>query len=177
MQCPSCNSHLLKPIKLQPGLAARQCQKCKGILLDLLAYRDWAENHYHPEDQPANEVELVEDTSKALICPKCSKIMLKFRISGDTSNRVDVCQYCDEAWLDHGEWELLGALKIQDRLNAIFTDPWQRNIREETTQKAQEQRFRERLGDSEYTKLKSFEEWISDHPNRDDIIRYIMKNH
>ena len=174
MQCPSCKSTSLKPIKLQQRLPARQCTKCRGLLIDLLSYREWAENHIQPEFISPPKLEEVEDTSKALICPKCSKIMLKFRITGETKNKVDVCQSCDEAWLDEGEWELLGSLKIQDKLNAIFTDPWQRNIREESAKKAQEQRFEDLLGPDQYAKLSDIKNWINGHPNRDDLIRYIL---
>ena len=81
--------------------------------------------------------------------------MLKFRIAGETSNKIDVCQSCDEAWLDEGEWELLGALKIQHKLNSIFTDPWQRNIREENAKKAQEKRFEDLLGEEELKKYRA----------------------
>ena len=101
--------------------------------------------------------------------------MLKFRIAGEATNKVDVCQHCDEAWLDEGEWELLGSLDIQHKLNAIFTDPWQRNIREENTRKAQEKRFEEILGTEQYSRLIDIKEWIDSHPNKEDIVRYILK--
>ena len=101
--------------------------------------------------------------------------MLKFRISGSTSNKVDICSNCDEAWLDEGEWELLGSLKIQHKLNAIFTEPWQRNIREENANLAQEKRFEELLCNEEYEKLVDLKEWINNHPKKADLVRYILK--
>ena len=174
MQCPSCKSSSLKPIKLQQRLPARLCIKCSGVVIDLLSYRDWAETHVQQKKVPTPALEEIEDTSKALVCPKCSNIMLKFRIAGETSNKIDVCQSCDEAWLDEGEWELLGALKIQHKLNAIFTDPWQRNIREENAKKAQEKRFEDLLGKEEYKKLGDIKNWIKTHPNKDDLVRYIL---
>ncbi len=175
MQCPSCSSSTLRPIKLHSRLAARQCGKCNGVLIDLLNYREWAEvfNEGEPADIPV--LDEVNDTTKALACPKCSRIMLKFRITGSTSNRVDVCSSCDEAWLDKGEWELLGSLRIQHKLNAVFTEPWQRNIREETANRAQEKKFKELLGSEEYEKLVRIKKWVSKHPNKADLVRYILK--
>jgi Zn-finger nucleic acid-binding protein len=142
----------------------------------LLSYREWAESHIQPNSSSIPRLDEIEDTSKALVCPKCSKIMLKFRIAGETKNKVDVCQHCDEAWLDEGEWELLGSLDIQHKLNAIFTEPWQRNIREENAKKAHEKRFEEILGVEEYSRLTDTKKWIYGHQNKEDIIRYILKD-
>lgn len=176
MQCPSCKSTSLKPIRLQASLPARQCTQCNGILIDLLTYREWAENANAPCPDPITGLAEIQDNSKALLCPKCSKIMLKFRVTGETSNKVDVCQYCDEAWLDDGEWALLGALNMQHKLSAIFTEPWQRNIREEQAKKAQEERFVELLGEEQYAKLAGVKEWIDSHPNKNDLVRYLLKH-
>lgn len=175
MQCPSCNSNSLKPIKLQIGLPARQCQKCSGVLIDLLSYREWAEDYSH---NSANQQQLmeVEDNSKALVCPKCSKIMLKFRIAGSTLNKIDVCSSCDEAWLDSGEWQLLGSLALQDKLNTIFTEPWQTSIRENDIEISHKTRFKELLGNSDYNKLTEIKDWINGHPQKADLIRFILRD-
>ena len=175
MQCPSCRSAPLRPIKLQPGLPARQCVSCHGILIDLLAYREWAESHQYEEPTASQPLEEVEDIAKALVCPKCTRIMLKFRIAEATANKVDVCTNCDEAWLDKGEWELLGALRLQHKLNAIFTEPWQRNIRKESAENANEQRFKAILGDEQFEKLSEIKIWLDNHPNKHDLIRFLLK--
>ncbi len=175
MKCPSCSSSSLKPVKLQSSLPARKCIKCNGVLIDLLSYREWAEKFTHKKEANTPQLKEVEDTSNVKLCPKCSKIMLKFRIDGSTSNKVDVCTNCDEAWLDEGEWELLGSLEIQHKLNSIFTDPWQRNIREEDAKKSHEKRFKEILGTEQYQKLSDVKEWIISHPKKDDLIRYILQ--
>ncbi len=175
MKCPSCSYSFLKPVKLQASLPARKCTKCRGVLIDLLTYREWAENYTFQKAGNAPNLSEVEDTKNAKVCTKCSKIMLKFRIDGSTSNKVDVCTTCDDAWLDEGEWELLSSLEIQHKLNHVFTDPWQQNIIEGDSQKAHEQRFKEILGVEQYGKLLGVKEWINDHPNKDDLIRFILK--
>ena len=173
MLCPSCNGSSLKPIKLQDRLPARECSKCHGVLIDLLVYRAWADNTPSVETSGL-DVEEANDNSKALVCPKCSKLMLKYRISGKQPNKVDICTHCDEAWLDHGEWALLGSLSLQEKLTAIFTEPWQRQIREEEIKLAQERRFEILLGSEDYKKLTAIKGWIDSHPKKDDLIRFLM---
>ncbi|NIQ13871.1 MAG: hypothetical protein GTO02_05550, partial [Candidatus Dadabacteria bacterium] len=107
MECPSCNSYRLKPTKLDFGLPARICSKCNGILINLLTYRSWLETV--PETlqaEPKAEI-FAEDNDKALTCKKCKRIMLKYKISSETINHVDLCTHCDDAWLDYGEWNML----------------------------------------------------------------------
>lgn len=174
MQCPSCKNTSLKPIKLQENLPARKCQECEGVLIDLLSYRAWRDGTYsEPESTQAAKIE-VEDNSKALICSKCSKLMLKFKISGKQQNKVDVCVNCDEAWLDKGEWQLLEALSLQEKLTAIFTEPWQRRIREDEIKFSQQQRYEASLGKEDYSKLIQFKEWIESHPKKDELVRLLM---
>ena len=127
MHCPACRTTRLQPARLEDGLLGHDCAQCQGTLVSLLHYRDWAER------QPAHEtsVELAAEaeageTSHALSCPKCAKLMSKFQISGARANRLDLCGTCDEAWLDSGEWQLLKALELSQRMPAIFTDAWQR---------------------------------------------------
>lgn len=174
MQCPVCNSSPLKPTMLSNRLPARECIKCHAMLVDLLSYRVWAE--YTPNtDVITPYAEAVEDNSEALVCPKCSKLMLKYKISEGISNRVDVCTNCDMAWLDGGEWELLGSLSLQKKLTAIFTEPWQRHIRKEEITVAQEQRISALLGDEDYKKIMEVKEWIDNHPRKEDLLRVVLK--
>ncbi len=176
MQCPSCKSYQLHPTKIEAGLPGRECKKCGGLLIDLLSYRAWAEGAASAV-RPCSKEKLVEveDTSKALACPKCAKLMLKFRVLGDIKNKIDVCSVCDEAWLDHGEWELLGALSLQDKMTKIFTDPWQINIKKHESEVAHQQRFQEVLGKEEFERLSETKRWIDGHPQKDDLIRYLLR--
>ena len=112
MKCPSCASYNLKPTKLDFGLSARICSNCDGILINLLSYRNWLETAPDSVHVTNNTEIIAEDNKHALVCNKCSKIMLKYKISSDTINHVDLCSTCDEAWLDSGEWTILKYLQI-----------------------------------------------------------------
>lgn len=176
MECSLCKGYELKPTKLDYELPARICIKCDGLLIDLLSYRTWLETA--PDfSEPNKEASVsVKENDKALVCKKCNRVMLKYKISSDTSNHVDLCTSCDDAWLDSGEWEILKYLKLHKDLAKIFTEPWQYKIRNEIEKKNYEARFKELLGKDEYEKLKNTKDWISSHKNNKDLIRYLLKD-
>ncbi|BCE03812.1 hypothetical protein [Marinicellulosiphila megalodicopiae] len=177
MNCYQCTSTVLKPIKLDSMLPARQCVKCNGVHLDLLNYRNWRENSSVSSITKSAAVAVdAQDNKKALVCQKCSKIMLKFKISVDHENFVDVCSHCDDAWLDSGEWELLNELDIQNKLTQIMTDPWQKNIKQQHFEALKEGQYMSQLGEDDFETVKSFAQWIKDHPKKEIIEKYIRTN-
>jgi Zn-finger nucleic acid-binding protein len=178
MQCPSCKQDKLKPIKLEPSLAALTCNKCHGVQINLLSYRTWVENNPETISHNATATTISEndisDSKQALLCPKCSKLMTKYTISGRHSNRIDLCSFCDEAWLDQGEWQLLKQLEINNKLTSVFTDPWQKNIRKEKEEKNYEQRMKDKFKD-DYTKLVEVKNWIIHHEYSTEIMNFINR--
>jgi Zn-finger nucleic acid-binding protein len=173
MHCPKCDKHsTLKPIKLNASLIARKCCSCYGLLIDLLSYRAWRDRWAEKEHPKAELIE-VEDNSHALLCPNCSRIMLKFRIGKVASNTIDVCTYCDVSWLDEGEWELLGALALQSKLTKIFTEPWQRQLRNEQTEEARAERNEALVGKDTMLKVNEMTYWIESHPKREEVLRIL----
>ena len=105
MHCPACKTVPFLPVKLDGSLPALGCPDCDGAFVSLLYYRDWAERTGRgaagDASPAAREVAVrANDTAKALACPKCSRIMTKFRIAGGVTNRIDLCATCDEAFLE-----------------------------------------------------------------------------
>lgn len=79
-----------------------------------------------------------DDTTRAMICPKCQRIMLKFKFAADIDHGIDVSTRCEEVWLDEGEWHYLRVTHIHGDLPKIFTEPWQRRLREQRGRKVME---------------------------------------
>lgn len=179
MHCYSCDGETLKPARLAPGLPARECARCGGVQVDLLAYRAWREAQ--PEESedrsaaPGGGVTLVKasDNRHGLVCQRCAGPMQKYRIDTDVSNFVDLCERCDDVWLDGGEWELLKHLHLSGRLTEIMTEPWQRRIRLETAERQQKDELRERLGEADHDRLMEIERWLEGHPERAELLRYL----
>ncbi|NQZ31413.1 MAG: hypothetical protein HRU06_09050 [Oceanospirillaceae bacterium] len=180
MNCYSCESFSLKPVKLDYGLPARECHKCKGVHIDLLSYRSWREDYAGKletamKNTTDTKVEQVTatDNKKALICKRCSKFMLKYKVSTEHDNFVDICTSCDDAWLDGGEWQLLKQLQLAGKLTHITTEPWQRNIRAEAVEKTFQQSYQSKLGDVDFNKLQDMCTWIEQHPEKQELLKYM----
>lgn len=174
MHCPKCKTEYLKPTKLEEGLPVMGCPKCEGSLISLLYYRDWAER-VKVESLDELEEKLVSDsdTKTALCCPKCSRLMTKYVVSGSLDTRLDLCGNCDEAWLDGGEWRLIKSLKLGNELPSIFTDQWQRKARTEKAELDRVDRLKKMVGDSDAEKAVELKAWLSGNPNRSTILHFL----
>lgn len=179
MRCPQCKGYELEPKELEPGLIVGACTKCSGALVSLMNYRFWADQQLKDESLGTDCSDVVaetEDNSRAQVCPKCTKLMTKFQVGVESSNRLDLCSGCDEAWLDKGEWVLLKKLDLANKLPKIFTDAWQRNIRLERKEKIHKQRYESLLGADDFSKLDAFKQWLDDHPEKAKIKQYLITN-
>ena len=172
MECPQCNKHRLEPFELEIGLIACRCMHCEGVLLPLMNYRYWIDNNPSVEIS-IEEDSVVEDQKQAKICPKCTRLMTKFKIGVDSKNRLELCSSCDEVWLDSGEWQLLKSLDIHDQLPSIFTEAWQRNIRAKKQAESLKQSYESQIGEESFAKVDAFKEWLDGHERKSSIIQYL----
>jgi Zn-finger nucleic acid-binding protein len=117
--------------------------------------------------------EEVQDTSTAITCPKCARLMTKYKMSGFVANRLDVCPGCDEAWLDGGEWELLKALELSRKMPVVFTEQWQRNIRKQIAAETRRGILRRAIGEESLQRAEEFKGWLQEHSHRNDILVYL----
>jgi Zn-finger nucleic acid-binding protein len=178
MKCPHCKTTDLQPTMIEEYLPAMGCGTCHGSLMSLLYYRHWAETRKVPPAQPddAAAVHETTDTTTATTCPKCERVMAKYKITGRVSNRLDVCSTCDEAWLDGGEWELLEALQLSLKMPVIFTDAWQRRIRRELTEETRRSILTRLIGEDGTARVEEFRTWLGKSKHKSDILTYLYRN-
>jgi Zn-finger nucleic acid-binding protein len=179
MKCPHCQTSELKPTMIEEFLPAMGCGTCHGSLVSLLYYRHWAETQKtKPRDASSPRAEGLEtkETVKAILCPKCSRLMNKYKLTGGVSNRVDVCATCDEAWLDGGEWELLEALHLDLNMPAIFTEAWQRRIRHELSEETRKSVLTRLVGAEGVAKVEAFRAWLADNEHKSHILTYLYRS-
>jgi Zn-finger nucleic acid-binding protein len=162
---------------IEEYLPSMGCATCHGSLVSLLYYRHWAETQKAATTVPAKSVDAVEttDTTTAIRCPKCSRLMTKYKLTGSVANRVDVCATCDEAWLDGGEWELLEALQLSLKMPAIFTDAWQRRIRREITEDARRSILARLIGAEGTERVEEFKAWLGKTEHKSHILTYLYR--
>jgi len=178
MKCPHCKTAALQPTMIEEYLPAMGCSTCHGSLVSLLYYRHWAETRKAPAGESDESVSAREttDTTTAITCPKCARVMAKYKITGRVSNRLDVCSMCDEAWLDGGEWELLEALQLSLRMPAIFTDGWQRRIRRELTDETRRSILARMIGEDGTRRVEEFKTWLGTSGHKSSILTYLYRS-
>ncbi len=176
MRCPKCKNVDLRAARIETDLPAAGCANCKGALVSLLYYRDWAERHANDAVELAENHTVTEeiiDTSTAINCPKCARLMTKYKMSGCVANRLDVCPGCDEAWLDGGEWELLKALELSRKMPQVFTETWQRSIRKQIAEETRRSILRKAIGDEALKHTEEFKQWLKSQSRRNDILAFL----
>jgi Zn-finger nucleic acid-binding protein len=174
--CPQCKDSTLVHTLLNDELAGYSCGKCFGTLVSLVSYRAWRENHARglqpaPAAIPAGEP---QDSIGAIKCPKCSSLMSKYRITAKRGNRIDYCAHCEDIWLDEGEWQLIEQLVNTGELTQVFTQSWQRSVREGVAHSMEEQRYAELLGE-DHERVKAFAQWLESHPARNEILARLQR--
>jgi Zn-finger nucleic acid-binding protein len=175
MKCPRCKTPDLLPTMLEEYLPGMGCRECQGSLIALLYYRHWAET-YKPDETPAPVAPATREVPAAVMCPKCNRVMTKYRLAGSVENRLDVCVTCDEAWLDGGEWELLEQLKLSHMMPAIFTDAWQRRIREEKSEQTRSEILKKTIGETAAAKVEEFRAWLNAQKQKSTILTYLYRD-
>jgi Zn-finger nucleic acid-binding protein len=178
MKCPHCHTTDLAPTMIEEFLPSMGCGACHGALVSLLYYRHWAETQKEPAGAPVSGTPAVvtTDTTEAITCPKCERVMTKYKISGAVANRVDVCSTCDDAWLDGGEWELLEALHLSHKIPAILTEAWQRRIRRELTAETRRAILARMVGEEGARRVEEFGEWLDKSGHKSHVLTYLYKN-
>jgi Zn-finger nucleic acid-binding protein len=163
---------------IEEYLPAMSCESCEGSLVSLLYYRHWAETQKPASANAPGASALAEtsDTTKALVCPKCARIMAKYKVTGAVANRLDVCGLCDEAWLDRGEWELLEALQLSHKMPAIFTESWQRRIRHEQSEETRRAVLRRWIGDAAAERVEAFRVWLNQQRHKPEVMAYLYRD-
>jgi len=166
------------PDRLEEGLPAMGCKQCEGKLVSLLYYRDWAQRSTAKFSSVNTTFEKLEDNDSktALSCSKCSRIMNKYKITAGTSNKLDVCVNCDEAWIDKDEWGYLKSLNLADNFTKIFTDQWQSAIRKEEFDSLALGRLIDEVGEDNANKAKDVREWLSRVKNKSAILHFLARD-
>ncbi len=165
--CPACSRAGLRHTVLADGLTAHGCPHCGGVLLSLVGYRTWYEAHASdiPDAVAPPADPVTADSPEAKQCPRCDRVMTKYRISANVRNRLDYCAHCSEIWLDKGEWELVRHLAASGSLANVVTQPWQRKVVDDDTGRLELERIQQILGPG-YGKFMELTRWLDTHAER-----------
>ncbi len=176
MQCPICKQTSLTPGSLENNLSAHKCQSCHGIWLQANDYLGWRsqQGDFPPPDAASPDVSIsAEDVAKAKICPQDGHFLLRYKVGKDITFALDRCGTCNGVWFDPKEWDVLKSRHLHGEIHNIFTDPWQRQVRQEEQRRSIQLFYQGKLGEEDYAELRRIKAWIGQHPERSALLAYL----
>ena len=174
-RCPVCKTNTLSPATLQDGLPAHRCERCQGVWISSNPYLAWLKTHGPDLPEKAARTDLPTwDTRELKLCPDCSRIITRYRVLPDQKFYLDHCNHCNGVWLDKDEWTVLVERNLHDNLNSFFTKPWQDRIRREEARGVLDKLYIEKFGADDYARLKEFQEWLAEHPQRAMLLAFLQ---
>lgn len=177
MNCPHCKQPSLVAATLANGLAVYQCTDCGGHWLSSTTYLEWLGSQ--PTPTPADltideEIPLPTTTEPLRLCAECGWALTRFKVLPNTTFRLDRCARCNGVWFDKSEWEVAVERGLADKVNQLFTEPWQTRVRQEENRRILDQVYRDRLGDEDYARLREIREWLTTHPHHAMMLAFLQ---
>ena len=182
MNCPACVTTDLERRDGPIGPAIHCCPKCIGRWLVFDDHLQWLESlppSSHATSANISSVHLAgvtvitEAPHKARLCPRCGKIISRYRFSPDHHCWLERCGSCAGIWFDRGEFEAVAAIVPLARIQHLFNDTHQHKVSSELAHRQHEQRCRAIVGDEAFDKAREFKAWIEQQPRRDVLMAYI----
>ena len=165
--------------ELEPGLEVYECPRSGGLWIPLQSYLTWKERQARGTTAPATDLAptLQDDSARqALICPESGRLLLRYRVGHGLQFHLDRSPVTGGVWLDKGEWEALKSRGLHVTLHLIFTAAYQRQIRSSEYVHTLTEKFRDRIGAADFSKVAEFGAWVAGHPKRRDIFCYLLDN-
>lgn len=176
MHCPCCQTSTLNRVRLTEFLAVHACDTCDGQWISSYDYWHWLEWETSDDQiSPHATVNLsdrleVADNSRATFCPECHHLMRRAKVGHGLEFYLDRCSHCGGSWFDKGEWEILKACNIHNKVHLVFSEAWQSQIRQAEYNRVLEETYRSALGDDDYAQALNIRNWLEQHPHRDYIL-------
>lgn len=177
MNSPIYSDSVMELVEIEPGLTVYRCSKSGGIWMPLQSYLDWKKNNPESVSKPdiATTTAPQEDSSpRALVCPESGRLLIRYKVGHGLPFYIERSPATGGIWLDRGEWEALKSRGLHLILHQIFSAEYQRQIRTESLQQTIEKVFKDKIGEADFSRVQEFGKWLSIHPKRGDICRYLM---
>jgi Zn-finger nucleic acid-binding protein len=176
MLCPVCKNRSLSIQEVDPCLSSSHCPDCGGRWIASYQYWKWRDvsGKSLPEKQPAKGSDTpVTDSTGAKLCPECGHFLRRFPVGHGIAFGLDRCGNCGGTWFDANEWESLKTRNLHDDVHKIFSEIWQRQIRDEEHHTAMEVFYRKKFGDDGYRKAQEIKTWIESHPHPAELRAFL----
>lgn len=176
MRCPCCQTSTLKRARLDEHLAVYACDSCEGQWVSSYDYWHWLE--WQASSGPIKQCTAgdlsdtlyASDNRRASFCPECNHLMRRAKVGHGLEFYLDRCSHCGGNWFDKGEWEILKAHHIHDKVHLVFSQPWQSQLRQAEFNRVLDETYRSALGDEDYAQALEIRAWLEQHPHRNYIL-------
>ncbi len=175
MQCPNCGTPLGAPTLSESDPPVFRCSGCQGVWVDSNAYLAWVAARpvegapdLTPDDTP------VSDTQNLKLCPTCRRFLTRYHILPGARFSVERCAHCNGVWFDADEWVTAVRHRLHDKVNRLFTQPWQAQIRAAEAQRSLERLYLERFGAEDYARVRDVRAWLDHHPQRATLLAFLQ---
>ena len=175
MICPVCKDYRLVAEEVEQGLVSRDCPSCKGRWIGSYHYWKWHEvsGKSLAAVPPQDEALSVDDSTGAKLCPECGHFLRRYPVGRGVDFGLDRCGNCGGMWFDRNEWETLKSRSLHDDVHKIFSEIWQRQIRDEARQAAMEAFYKDKFGDDDYQKAIAIKHWLNAHPHASTLRAFL----
>jgi len=186
VQCPKESQVELRQGGLLSGPKAYCCPDCGGAWIPPEHYRDWQDQQgIDREADPSVAVlpsQLTPEFSsspldnRAALCPDCKHYLVRGRVQlQQAAFFVERCPNCKGYWCDRGEWEILQQLQLDRRLDYIFSDQWQAQVKAQAAAERERRATIDKLGPEIAAKVFDLAALLERHPNGDFGVAYLMR--
>jgi len=176
MLCPVCKNYSLTHHEVESGLSSQQCSHCKGQWIASYQYWKWRDvSGKSLSEKPASESGecKVNDSTNAKLCPECGHFLRHYPVGHGMSFGLDRCGNCGGTWFDVQEWEVLKRHGLHDDVHKIFSEIWQKQLRDEEHQAAMKAFYKDKFGDDGYRKAQEVKGWIDTHPHKQELRAFL----
>lgn len=176
MLCPVCQNYSLKQHEIESGLSSSSCSNCGGQWIASYQYWKWrdATGKSLPETPASEGMKApVKNSTNAKLCPECGHFLRRFPVGHGIEFALDRCGNCGGTWFDANEWETLKSCNLHDDVHKIFSEIWQKQVRDEAHQAAMEAFYRQKFGEDGYQKAQETKVWILSHPHQAELRAFL----
>ena len=176
MLCPVCKERALAVCEVESGLSSQECPGCKGRWIASFQYWKWRDasgKSLQEKPAPDGGDVPVADSTGAKLCPECGHFLRHFPVGHGIEFGLDRCGNCGGMWFDANEWDVLKGRNMHDDVHKIFSEVWQRQVRDEEHQAAMEAFYKDKFGADGYQKAQEIKDWIDTHPHKAELRAFL----
>lgn len=175
MHCPVCTPISLRRVSLEANLFGHQCPQCSGIFISSTDYWTWLDQHGTnlPEQPDGDLITLTQEPTRAKQCPFCRHLLLPYKIAMTIPFSLDHCNACNGVWFDRDEWNCLQHRNLHDDIHRMFSEPWQRRLRDARHRATMQAIYQEKFGQEDYAEVRRVKAWLDAHPQQSALRAYL----